>query len=226
MLATHASTSCTQVSRKVSEPVRSLEGRLSQGTIRRLESKEDVYCEGDPRTHVFRVEQGVIAIYKTLIDGRRRIIEFAYPGDLVGLGVLSEHILSAQAVCPAKVRCLSAVALEREAESDPELAIKLYSAVCQELAAARELLVTIGQTSAIEKVATFLLKLHRRVGEPGDVVTLSMRRSDIGDLLGLTIETVSRTFTKLRSMGVIEIDHGGTTVHIRDLDRLEELANG
>src|SRR5690606_25639899 len=74
-----------------------LEDRLAQATVRKLESKEHVFCEGDPRLHVFRVEEGVIAIYKTLCDGRRRIIDFAYPGDLLGLGVLDEHILSAQA---------------------------------------------------------------------------------------------------------------------------------
>jgi len=52
-----------------------------------------------------------------------------------------------------------------------------------------------------------------------------MRRSDIADLLGLTIETVSRTLTKLRTMGIIDIEQGGTRVHLCDLPRLTELAN-
>jgi CRP/FNR family transcriptional regulator len=204
---------------------RQLEDRLSQGTLRRVEPKEDIYCEGDARTHVFQVEQGVVAIYKTLVDGRRQIIDFAYPGDIIGLGVLKEHVLSAQAVSPAKVRCLSASALERAAEGDANLAVKLYKAVSQELAATRHLLVMLGQGSALERLATFLLTLHRRVGEQENGnVKLAMRRSDIGDLLGLTIETVSRTLAKLRSMGIIELEQGGATVHIRDFDRLEELA--
>jgi len=226
MLAAHPSLGSADASLAPSSKPHTLEGHMAKGTLRRLETKEDLYCEGDPRTHVFRVEQGVIAIYKTLVDGRRRIIDFAYPGDLVGLGVLKEHILSAQAVCSSKVRCLSAAALEREAERDADIAIKLYNAVCQELAAARELLVTIGQASAVEKVATFLLKLNRRSRAPGNVVRLDMRRADIGDLLGLTIETVSRTLTKLRAMGVIELGNGGATVRLCDLERLEALANG
>lgn len=203
-----------------------LDDRLRGGSLRKLESKEHVFCEGDPRIHVFRVEEGVIAIYKTLCDGRRRIIDFAYPGDLIGLGALSEHILSAQATCKAKVRCLSASTLEALAETDANLAIKLYKSVCQELAATRSLLVTVGQRSAIERIASFLVTLARKSGnEPGQVLALAMRRGDIADLLGLTIETVSRTLTKLRGMGVIEITHGSSELKILSLARLAELAN-
>lgn len=204
----------------------SLDERMSHGTIRKLEAKEHVFCEGDPRIHVFRVEDGVVAVYKTLCDGRRQIIDFAYPGDLIGLGALNEHVLSAQATCSAKVRCLSASSLERLAESDASLALKLYKSVCQELSATRSLLVTVGQRSAVERLAAFLLGMYRRSGSRGSAtLTLAMRRSDIADLLGLTIETVSRTLTKLRTSGVIHIEQGGTKVTIRDADRLAELAN-
>jgi len=199
--------------------------RFERGTIRRIEAKEHVFCDGDPRTHVFRIEEGVIALSKLLGDGRRQIIEFAYPGDYIGLGTLREHIFDAQATCPAKVRCLSAAALEQEASRDASLALRLYKAVSAELAAARSLLVSVGQQSAMERVAGFLLGLTTRASSDEDetVVKLPMRRSDIADLLGLTIETVSRTITKLRTMGVINVVRG-TEVHIRDSERLMELA--
>jgi CRP/FNR family transcriptional regulator len=209
----------------VSQPP-SLDERLSHAAVRRVAAKEHIFCEGDARDHVFRIEDGVIALYKTLPDGRRQIIDFAYPGDLIGLGVLDEHVLSAQATTAAKVRCLSAGALERMAESDAGLALKLYKSVCHELAATRSLLVTVGQRSAIERLAAFLLALHRRTAAGGSsTVTLAMRRSDIADLLGLTIETVSRTLTKLRTMGIIDIEQGGTRVELCDLTRLADLAN-
>jgi CRP/FNR family transcriptional regulator, anaerobic regulatory protein len=226
MLAVHP-----EHSARVSRPVAaqaggSLDERLSHAALRRLAAKEHVFCEGDEREHVFRVEDGVIAVYKTLPDGRRQIIDFAYPGDLIGLGVLNEHVLSAQATVPSRVRCLSAAALERMAETDAGLALKLYKSVCQELAATRSLLVTVGQRSAIERVAAFLVALHRRTAANGSsTINLAMRRSDIADLLGLTIETVSRTLTKLRTMGVIDIEQGGTRVQLVDLPRLVELAN-
>jgi len=204
----------------------SFDDRMASATIRRLLAKEHVFCEGDKRDHVFYVEEGVIAVYKTLPDGRRQIIDFAYPGDLIGLGVLGEHVLSAQATATSRVKCLSAATLERIAETDARLALKLYKSVCHELAATRSLLVTVGQRSAIERVAAFLVRLHRRTGvEESSTINLAMRRSDIADLLGLTIETVSRTLTKLRTMGAIEIEQGGTRVHLRDLGRLLELAN-
>jgi CRP/FNR family transcriptional regulator len=199
---------------------------FERGTIRRLEPKEHVFCEGDPRTHVFRIEEGVIALSKLLADGRRQVIEFAYPGDYIGLGILNDHIFDAQATCAAKIRCLSASALEQAAARDAGLALKLYKAVSAELLAARTLLVSVGQGTAMERIASFLLSLHNRsVDEDGDqdVVKLPMRRSDIADLLGVTIETVSRTITKLRSLRVIDVMHG-TEVHILDNDRLEELA--
>ncbi|MFT3729838.1 MAG: helix-turn-helix domain-containing protein [Hyphomicrobium sp.] len=199
--------------------------RFERGTIRRVDAKEHVFCDGDPRTHVFRIEEGVIALSKLLGDGRRQIIEFAYPGDYIGLGTLREHIFDAQATCAAKVRCLSAAALEQEASRDAALALRLYKAVSAELAAARSLLVSVGQQSAMERLAGFLLGLSARASSDGNesVVKLPMRRSDIADLLGLTIETVSRTITKLRTMNVIDVVRG-TEVHILDGDRLAELA--
>ena len=112
------------------------------------------------------------------------------------------------------------------AEGDATLALKLYKSVCQELAATRSLLVTVGQRSAIERVAAFLVALHRRTCADGSLtVTLAMRRSDIADLLGLTIETVSRTLTKLRQRGYIEIEQGGTRVVLCELARLADLSN-
>ena len=226
MLAVHPEPNVHVSRPHQSSPASSWDERMAHATVRRLMAKEHVFCEGDAREHVFRVEDGVIAVYKTLPDGRRQIIDFAYPGDLIGLGVLGEHVLSAQATVPSKVRCLSASALERVAETDASLALKLYKSVCQELAATRSLLVTVGQRSAIERLAAFLVALHRRTVSGGSsTINLAMRRSDIADLLGLTIETVSRTLTKLRNMHVIDIEQGGTRVQLLDLPRLVDLAN-
>jgi len=202
------------------------ESGLERGSIRRVKAKEQIFCDGDPRTHVFRVEQGVITLSKLLSDGRRQIIDFAYPGDYIGLGVLPDYVFDAQATCAAKVRCLSTSALEQEAATDASLALKLYKAVSAELTAARSLLVSVGQKTAMERISAFLLNLvarNQKSGAEAGVVRLPMRRSDIGDLLGLTIETVSRMITKLRMMRVIDVVNG-TEVRILNRGRLEELA--
>lgn len=203
--------------------------RLERASVRRFQSKEHIFCEGDPRTHVYQIEDGVVTIYQMLNDGRRQIVDFAYPGDFIGLGTTREHLFSAEATSSTRVRCFSASTLEETARSDPGLALQLYKAVSLELSAARALLVAIGQRSAIERVATFLLMLHGRTASANDcgnvnnVVHLPMRRADIGDFLGLTIETVSRTITKLRLMRVIEVSHG-TGIRIMDVDRLADLS--
>ena len=68
---------------------------LAHAALRRVEAKEFVFSEGDPSTHLFRVEAGAIALYKIMIDGRRQIVGFAYPGDLVGLGTQGEQVMNA-----------------------------------------------------------------------------------------------------------------------------------
>jgi CRP/FNR family transcriptional regulator len=204
------------------------ERTLSQASLRRVEAKEFVFAEGDPTTHVFRVETGAVALYKVLADGRRQIVGFAYPGDLIGLGAQGEHAMNAQAIKPTRLRCLPAAALNHSAARDPELGFKLYEAVARELAATRDLMLTTGQRSAAERVVSFLLAFSRRSernGQSPSEFELPMTRADIGDFLGLTIETVSRTFTKLRTLGLIELPQSNR-VKLVDLEALDSLASG
>jgi CRP/FNR family transcriptional regulator len=209
-------------------PHSGLEQRLAQASLRRVEAKEFVFAEGDPTTHIFQVDTGAVALYKVLCDGRRQVVGFAYPGDLIGLGAEGEHVMNAQAIKPTRLRCLPVTALNQIARQDPRLGFKLYEALARELAATRDLLLTTGQRSATERVVAFLLAFSRRnernARDP-KVFDLPMTRADIADFLGLTIETVSRTFTKLRVMGLIELPQS-STVHIKDLEQLQGLAGG
>lgn len=212
-------------------PASSLDQTLAvvQGSWRRVAAKERVFAEGDPITHMFCVETGIIALYRVLANGRRQIVGFAYPGDLIGLGAQSEHVMSAQAIESARLRCVPMAALYRSAAQDPALGFKLYEAVARELAATRDLmLTTTGQRSAAERVASFLLAFSRRSernGQDPSEFELPMTRADIGDFLGLTIETVSRTFTKLRTLGIIELPQSNR-VRLVAMVQLEALAAG
>lgn len=206
----------------------SFDERLAKGSLRRVETKELLFAEGDAASQLYRVETGAIALYKVLADGRRQVMGFAYPGDLIGLGMEREHVMNAQAIRPTRVRCLSAALLRQAAARDPALALKLYEAMARELEMTRDLLLTIGQRSALERVAGFLLAFSRRHGRNGhdpESFELPMSRTDIGDFLGLTIETVSRTLTKLRLLGLIALPH---CHHVRMLDicALERLTEG
>lgn len=201
---------------------------LARAALRRVEAKEFVFAEGDPSTHLFRVEAGAIALYKIMIDGRRQIVGFAYPGDLVGLGTQGEQVMNAQAIKPTRLRCVPIAALHKSATMDATLAFKLYEAITKELAATRDLMLITGQRSAIERVVGFLLAFSRRNGRNGQdptLIDLPMTRTDIGDFLGLTIETVSRTFSKLKAQGLIELPQSNR-VRLVDVDELECLAEG
>jgi CRP/FNR family transcriptional regulator len=196
--------------------------------LRRVEAKEFLFAEGDTSSHVYRIETGAIALYRMLGDGRRQVMGFAYPGDIVGLGVDDAYTMNAQAVKPTRVRCLSAASLRQSAATDPALGLKLYEAMARELAAARDLMLTTGQRSALERVASFLLALSRRNernGQDPSAFELPMTRTDIGDFLGLTIETVSRTFTKLKLIQLVELPHSNQ-VKLLDIDQLKDLAEG
>jgi len=201
---------------------------LVLAVARRLEPREHLFCEGDPATHVYRVESGHVCIYKMMRDGRRQVVDFAYPGDFVALGCGKEHSTSAYALGACRVKCIPAPALRQLSRQDPDLAAMIGELLAEEVRVARELLLTCCQRSAAERLAAFLAMLvGRNVRKGGDVATLSlpMTRSDIGDFLGLTIETVSRTFSKFKAMGLIELSQC-TTVRIKDLQALERFADG
>ena len=104
----------------------------------------------------------------------------------------------------------------------------LFGMAVDELAAAQEQLLLLGRKSARERVATFLLRLSEKAerrGLPESPVRLPMTRTDIADYLGLTTETVSRSFTALKRDGVIEVPDSHQVV-LRDIDALDDIAEG
>ncbi|HRD76752.1 MAG TPA: cyclic nucleotide-binding domain-containing protein, partial [Hyphomicrobiaceae bacterium] len=102
--------------------------RFETAPIRTLGAKEHLFCEGDPASHVYRVEAGHVVLYRTMPDGRRQVIDFAYPGDVIGLGALATHGHNAQATGTAVLRCLPVALLQALAGCDPRLGLKLYEA--------------------------------------------------------------------------------------------------
>jgi CRP/FNR family transcriptional regulator, anaerobic regulatory protein len=201
---------------------------LVSGYARTLNTREHLFCEGDDVSHVYKVEVGNVCVYRMLPDGRRQVIDFAYPGDIIGLGAIGEHGANAQATTKTVVRCVPVSSLHDLARTDSRLGQKLYEAMSYELQAARELLFTVSHRTAAERLAFFLLALSRRNalrGENRREIVLPMNRTDIADFLGLTIETVSRTFTKFRVEGLIDIEQC-ILVTILDTAALSALADG
>ena len=214
--------------RAASRDPRNLEDYLSCGSVRGIEAKEHLFAEGDAKTSIYRVLSGALCLYKILPDGRRHVIDFAYAGDVIGLESGSFATYNAQATVATRMSCLATAILDRAAAKDPRIAMQLYMTMARNVDAMRDHLVCVGQCSATERLASFLLGLSRRrasLNGGHSTVELPMTRTDIADFLGLTIETVSRTLSKLKAQRCIEIDQG-TTIRLMDIVALEALAVG
>lgn len=193
-----------------------------------IDRKEHIFFEGDAVTHIYKVEAGHVCIYRLLADGRRQVVDFAFAGDFIGLGASGRYALNAQATERTRLRCLAVSELRNIAVENPKLGLELYEAIASELRATRELLMSVSHRTAQERVAGFLLALAQRSarrGEDATNIVLPMTRTDIADFLGLTIETVSRTFSKFRTKGIIDLEQC-ILVTIRDLDALSAIAEG
>ena len=193
--------------------------RLERAPVRTLKSREHLFRTGEDKTNIYQVLEGAIVQYRLRTDGRRQITGFAVTGDMVGLGASISHCGSAESSGNSTVRALAANALHGMARENSHLGMHLYDAVSRELAATQDLLTMVGKLNAGERVATFLLSLARRRARglgAAERLDLPMTRCDIGDFLGLTTETISRTLTKL-AIGQIISRHQG---HIRILDVL------
>ncbi|MFC3970917.1 Crp/Fnr family transcriptional regulator [Rhizobium lemnae] len=171
-----------------------------------LEMGEGLFWEGDRAQHIFEITEGVLRIFKIIADGRRVITGFLYAGDMVGLSLKNVYLYSAEAVTPVKVRRLTRKAFQDAIENSPELRPQLFSLMCDEMAAAQDQMVLLSRKSAEERLCSFLMMLGQRQSgqtQMPKTIQLAMSRQDMADYLGLTIETVSRTVTKLIQRGII-----------------------
>ncbi len=176
--------------------------------FRTAEAGHRLFCEGDDAKYIYEIVEGVVRTSKLLFDGRRQILSFGYPGDLVGLSHDCFYHSDCEAVCDVKLRVHHKNACNTSIETEPEFGKKLLKFAAAEVNNMQEHFIMLGRKSATEKVASFLAALLDRVGEKDRSRTcfdLPMCRSDIADFLGLTIETISRTLTRLRADGVIEL---------------------
>ncbi|HET7884552.1 MAG TPA: helix-turn-helix domain-containing protein [Acetobacteraceae bacterium] len=184
--------------------------------------------EGEPATFFFNITAGTAKLFKLLPDGRRQITGFVGPGHFLGLAVSDTYAFSAEAIEPVRFCRFQRSALRGLLDDFPLMEKRLLEAAANELVAAQEQMLLLGRKTARERLASFLLMQSRHgmpCGHARRQFKLPMTRSDIADYLGLTIETVSRTLTRLRGEGVIEILSQSELV-IEDPVGLERLAGG
>ena len=188
--------------------------------------------EGHPAEYVYKVVTGALRKVRLLPDGRRHITSFLMPGDFFGFADGTNYTHTVEAVADVTVVRYSRRGFEAVLDRDPRAGRHFLGLVCRALTASQDQLLLLGRKSALERMATFLLALSDRMGAdceaaPGpDVeIDLPMNRTDVADYLGLTIETVSRLVTRLRSQKIIDTPDAHRVVILKR-DALEILSAG
>ena len=192
-----------------------------------LPAKQDVFVEGDRAAFVYEIVEGTVAAYRILPDGELHVVSFYFAGDVLGYCCGKTYPMSVHSITPVRLRRVPTAAVERLLDDQPALARRLLRLASEELTATRDHLVCIAAKSAEAKMASFLLALSRRNASTGmnpAELMLQMTRIDIGDYLGLTVETVSRTLTKMKQAAVIALPRSNRVL-LRNMAVLEAMAN-
>lgn len=196
------------------------------GRRRTIEPGVEVHSQGEPMRAYANIMSGVVKLTKVMADGRQQIVGLQFPSDFVGQPFSEESSLSAVAAIDTEICAVPKAAMDRLVSSTPALERHLHGRAQLELDEAREWMLALGRKSAREKVASFLHRIATRQDLAGPGVLrfeLPLTRREIGDFLGLTIETVSRQMTKLRQDRLIDVE-GGRHVAILDQRRLKREA--
>lgn len=194
---------------------RELEALNAIGRTRQVRSGESIIWEGEDSVLVANVIEGVLKLATNTADGSEQIVGVVYPSDFIGrpFGGTSGHGVTA--LTDAKVCVFSRGDFDAFAREHPALEHKLLERTLGELDRSRRWMLLLGRKSASEKVASLLVEMAERLTGQGckvdfanpnrRLLTLPFSRQQIGDVLGLTIETVSRQFTRLKNEGIIDI---------------------
>jgi CRP-like cAMP-binding protein len=199
---------------------------------RELKAGEALIHAGAKADQIFNIVSGTLLVSRIGNDGRRQVLSFLFRDNFVGLSATDTYFFSVQAVTPATVVCLPRQVLEKRLEQDSVAERAFLNMVFRVLENVLDLVYSLGQRTAVERLAVFLLYLrHRHLlaenlpEESPELATieLPMSRQDIADFLGLKKETVSRSFTQLDERGLISRPDNYHAV-IKDLVELRQLA--
>jgi CRP/FNR family transcriptional regulator, nitrogen fixation regulation protein len=172
------------------------------GSVQSFTKDEEIFAEGDKAAYVYKVLSGVVRTSKLLSDGRRQIDAFHLAGDIFGIEAGDEYRFCAESVGDCVVVAYRRSHLAALTGSDAQLGQDMTMGMMRSLVRAQNHMLLLGRKSALEKIATFLLGMAARTADDS-TLDLPMSRTDIADHLGLTIETVSRSFTQLERQGII-----------------------
>lgn len=184
-----------------------------------------IFTEGKTNEYIGSIVEGIVKIYKLLDDGRQQIVSLGFPGDMLGNIMEAEYGYFAESVGEAKICLYQVVRINSFANSNPEIYRSILGKTTEQLSHARAWLLLLGRKTAQEKIASFLILLaeHHHGRNENQAFKVPLKRQEIADFLGLTIETVSRHFSSLKNKQLIR-EYAGHMLSIVDYPALQKLA--
>jgi CRP/FNR family transcriptional regulator len=193
-------------------------------TLQTVSTGARLFKAGDSR-HAFRVEKGALCHYVVWKDGRHDVVEFAFPGDIVGLGTLDHHVSTAQAMVDTVVSDVSEAELARRMSVDALLALKAASAYDVEFDYIRQRAQSEDRGGPVKRLARYLcavMAISESEGHSGDVIAEEVASGYVANALGMSLDALTEALVKLKADGLIINDHAG--LRIIDRNGLEVIA--
>jgi CRP/FNR family transcriptional regulator len=208
----------------------SSEGDMGGGgheiSARILASNELLFETGDLKSDLYRIDSGAICLYTTGPDGKSDVIEFAFAGDIVGMGFLPTHVCNARAVAETWVTCLPRNALDSISPDDQRTNKRLNAAIIREFEYRRETLAAQGKGRPVARLAALLVALSRRNrGEGRDPYLIDdvPNSAIVADYLGLSIDLLALALVQLQNQRLIELT-AQNALYLRDVEALAALS--
>jgi len=201
-------------------------GTAGTEQARTLKTGESLFLQGDEVRSICILRDGWAFRYQCLEDGRRQIVDFVLPGDVLGIGPSSQVQYGVEALSPCTWVSISRENFFANLRYQPVLSMKLVDMLSAGQIRAFDQMTSVGRRTARERVAHLLLDLARRVRKSasaceGVEITMPLMLSHIGDALGLATETVCRCLGELKRAGILVFSAG--RLEILDLDGLSDL---
>lgn len=215
---------CLPISLELDD-IRKLDEIVQRG--RPIQKSDHVYYAGDKFKSVYAVRSGAVKTINNTHDGREQITGFYLPGEIIGMdGIATNHYSNSAIALETSAVCeIPFEKLEELSAKVPSLQRRFFQLMSKEISNDQQLITLLSKNSAEERIASLLLSISARNHHRGlasEEFYLPMSRSDIGNYLGLTIETVSRVMGRLNKQDVIALDK--KHVVIKNMDKLRALS--
>ncbi len=198
-----------------------LRGLISKSTYK----PHQILCrEGAPNEHLIVISCGQVKLSTCLPDGRKQILRVAVAGHMLGFESIRNHVATytAETITEVATCQIRYADMMRILKQNPQVSVRVIEDLSQELDHSQSLIRDLGLKNSTERTASFILSIMPINGTDVSETILPLSRREIAEILGLTIETVSRGMAKLKRDGIISEPPG--RIRIEDRSRLEQIA--